>query len=474
MFRKILIANRGEIALRILRACRDLDIPAVVAYSVADRDSLPVRLADEAVCIGPAPAARSYNNIPAVISAALVTGCDAIHPGYGFLAENAYLADICQQVGLAFIGPRSDVIEKMGNKAEARRVMREAGVPLLPGTPGIVGSLSEAREFTRKIGFPVVIKAVAGGGGRGMRVANNDAELARGLPLAQAEAEAAFGNGDVYIERFLDRPRHVEVQVLGDEHGNVIALGERDCSLQRRHQKVLEEAPAPNLPKKVRDNLLRTAQKGAKSANYTSAGTLEFLLDQEGRFYFMEMNTRIQVEHPITEEVTGTDLVKEQILIAMGEKLTLNPRSLEPNGHAIEVRITAEDATNDFMPSVGTVDTWVAPGGPGVRVDSHLFNGYTVPSNYDSLLAKIITWGKDRDEAAARMQRALRETIITGITHTVPFHRALVADQRFLAGEVHTGFIPDFLERVGSRITDDTREVDDEALDAMPARTGGR
>jgi acetyl-CoA carboxylase biotin carboxylase subunit len=474
VFRKILIANRGEIALRILRACRDLDIPAVVAYSVADRDSLPVRLADEAVCIGPAPAARSYNNIPAVISAALVTGCDAIHPGYGFLAENAYLADICQQVGLAFIGPRSDVIEKMGNKAEARRVMREAGVPLLPGTPGIVGSLSEAREFTRKIGFPVVIKAVAGGGGRGMRVANNDAELARGLPLAQAEAEAAFGNGDVYIERFLDRPRHVEVQVLGDEHGNVIALGERDCSLQRRHQKVLEEAPAPNLPKKVRDNLLRTAQKGAKSANYTSAGTLEFLLDQEGRFYFMEMNTRIQVEHPITEEVTGTDLVKEQILIAMGEKLTLNPRSLEPNGHAIEVRITAEDATNDFMPSVGTVDTWVAPGGPGVRVDSHLFNGYTVPSNYDSLLAKIITWGKDRDEAAARMQRALRETIITGITHTVPFHRALVADQRFLAGEVHTGFIPDFLERVGSRITDDTREVDDEALDAMPARTGGR
>jgi acetyl-CoA carboxylase biotin carboxylase subunit len=474
VFRKILIANRGEIALRILRACRDLDIPAVVAYSVADRDSLPVRLADEAVCIGPAPAARSYNNIPAVISAALVTGCDAIHPGYGFLAENAYLADICQQVGLAFIGPRSDVIEKMGNKAEARRVMREAGVPLLPGTPGIVGSLSEAREFTRKIGFPVVIKAVAGGGGRGMRVANNDAELARGLPLAQAEAEAAFGNGDVYIERFLDRPRHVEVQVLGDEHGNVIALGERDCSLQRRHQKVLEEAPAPNLPKKVRDNLLRTAQKGAKSANYTSAGTLEFLLDQEGRFYFMEMNTRIQVEHPITEEVTGTDLVKEQILIAMGEKLTLNPRSLEPNGHAIEVRITAEDATNDFMPSVGTVDTWVAPGGPGVRVDSHLFNGYTVPSNYDSLLGKIITWGKDRDEAAARMQRALRETIITGITHTVPFHRALVADQRFLAGEVHTGFIPDFLERVGSRITDDTREVDDEALDAMPARTGGR
>jgi acetyl-CoA carboxylase biotin carboxylase subunit len=465
MFKKILIANRGEIALRILRACRDLRIPAVVAYSDVDHDSLPVRLADEAVCIGPAPAARSYNNIPAVISAALVTGCDAIHPGYGFLAENAYLAEICQQVGLTFIGPPPDVIEKMGNKAEARKVMKAAGVPLLPGTQGIVPTLTHARQAAREIGYPVVIKAVAGGGGRGMRVATNDAELTRGYPVAQSEAESAFGNGDVYMERYLQRPRHVEVQVIGDQHGNVVAIGERDCSLQRRHQKVVEEAPAPHLSDKVRQNLLKTAEKGARAANYWSAGTLEFLLDTDGHFYFMEMNTRIQVEHPITEEVTSLDLVAWQIRVAAGERLTIHPDQLRPRGHSIECRITAEDAANEFRPSVGTVETYVAPGGPGVRMDSHLFSGYSIPPNYDSLLGKVITWGTTREQAVARMERALRETVLTGVTHTIPFHREILADAAFQRGEVHTGFIPELMSRLGTRLKDAAEE------DAMPQRS---
>jgi acetyl-CoA carboxylase biotin carboxylase subunit len=445
LFKKILIANRGEIALRVLRACRDLQIPAVVAYSDADRDSLAVRLADEAVCIGPAPASRSYTNIPAIISAALVTGCDALHPGYGFLAENAYLADICSQVGVTFIGPKPEVIDKMGNKAAARELMRDAGVPLLPGTEGVVQNLGEARQAARKIGYPVLIKAVAGGGGRGMRVAKDDSELTRLLPLAQSEAEISFANGDVYLERYLDNPRHVEVQVIGDHHGHVIAIGERDCSLQRRHQKLLEEAPAPNLNRKVRESLLRAAVKGSKAAGYTSAGTLEFLVDTDGRFYFMEMNTRIQVEHPVTEEVNGIDLVVAQIKIASGQTMNIDQRSLEPRGHAIEVRITAENAAADFAPSVGVVDTYVAPGGPGIRVDSHLYSGYSVPPNYDSLLGKIIAWGKDRNEAILRLDRALAETIITGISQTVPFHRQILADPNFRAGKVHTGFIAELV-----------------------------
>ena len=452
MFKKILIANRGEIALRILRACRDLGVPAVVAYSDADVDSLPVRLADEAVCIGPAAVAKSYNNIPAVVTAALVTGCDAIHPGYGFLAENAYLAEVCQQVGVTFIGPSPAVIDRMGNKAEARKVMSAAGVPLLPGTKGIVPTLAHARDAAREIGYPVVIKAVAGGGGRGMRVAHNEAELARGYPMAQSEAESAFGTGDVYIERYLQKPRHVEVQVLGDMHGNVIAVGDRDCSLQRRHQKVVEEAPAPNLPDKVRKNLLRTAEKGAKAAGYWSAGTLEFLLDTDGRFYFMEMNTRIQVEHPITEEVTKLDLVGWQIRVAAGEKLTLKPEDYRTQGHSIECRITAEDAANDFRPSVGKIETYVAPGGPGVRMDSHLFAGYSIPPYYDSLLGKIITWGKTREEAVARMDRALRETVLTGVKHTIPFHHEIMTDEVFKSADVHTGFIPEFFERRGDTL----------------------
>lgn len=461
MFKKILIANRGEIALRILRACRDLGVPAVVAYSEADVDSLPVRLADEAVCIGPPAVARSYNNIPAVVTAALVTGCDAIHPGYGFLAENAYLAEVCQQVGVTFIGPAPEVINRMGNKAEARKVMQAAGVPLLPGTQGIVPTLAQAREAAHEIGYPVVIKAVAGGGGRGMRVAYNDAELNRGYPMAQSEAESAFGNGDVYIERYLQKPRHVEVQVLGDMHGNVIAVGDRDCSLQRRHQKVVEEAPAPNLPDKVRKNLLKTAEKGAKAAGYWSAGTLEFLLDTDGRFYFMEMNTRIQVEHPITEEVTSLDLVAWQIRVAGGEKLALKEEDYRTRGHSIECRITAEDASNDFRPSVGKIETYVAPGGPGVRMDSHLFPGYSIPPYYDSLLGKIITWGITREQAVARMERALRETVLTGVSHTIPFHSEIMADEQFKSADVHTGFIPEFFERRGNQAFDE--EIDEEA-----------
>jgi acetyl-CoA carboxylase, biotin carboxylase subunit len=448
LFRKILIANRGEIALRVLRACHDLGVPAVVAYSDADRDSLAVQLADEAVCIGPAPVSKSYNNIPAIISAALVTGCDALHPGYGFLAENAYLADICQQVGVAFIGPRPEVIERMGNKAEARRVMRDAGVPLVPGSDGPVENLGVARQAARKIGYPVMIKAVAGGGGRGMRLARDEIELTRLLPVAQAEAEAAFGDGAIYLERAIERPRHVEVQILADHHGTVLAIGDRDCSIQRRHQKLVEEAPAPNLPRRTRENLLKAAVKGAKAAHYTNAGTLEFLLDRDDRFYFMEMNTRIQVEHPVTELVTGIDLVAWQIRIAAGQRLTIPERDLEPQGHAIECRITAEDALADFAPGVGTVGAYIAPGGPGVRLDSHLYAGYAVPPYYDSLLAKLIVWGRDRDEATARMERALTEMTISGVPNTTAYLRQVIADEAFRRAEVHTGFLAEHGDRI--------------------------
>ena len=459
LFRKILIANRGEIALRILRACHDLGVRAVVAYSDADRESLPVRLADEAVCIGPAQAARSYNNIPAVISAALITGCDAIHPGYGFLAENPYLAEVCAQVGVAFIGPRPDVIELMGNKAQAREAMRRAGVPIVPGSDGAVENLAEARATARKIGYPLLVKAVAGGGGRGMRIVGDETELLRALPLAQAEAEAAFGNGAVYLERFVERPRHIEVQILADNYGNTLAVGERDCSIQRRHQKLIEEAPAPNLPGKTRDALLKAAVKGAKAAKYTNAGTMEFLVDARANLYFMEMNTRIQVEHPVTEITTGIDLVVWQIRIAAGQRLTLNERDCEPHGHAIECRITAEDAERDFAPSVGAIDLYVAPGGPGVRVDSHLYAGYAVPPYYDSLLGKVIAWGRDRDEAVARMGRALTETVITGVPQTVPFLRRVMEDETFRSGTYDTDYVRQFTERACAGAGDRERQA---------------
>jgi acetyl-CoA carboxylase biotin carboxylase subunit len=444
-FRKVLIANRGEIALRILRACRDLNIPAVVAYSDADRDSLAVRLADEAVCIGPAAVSRSYTSIPAIITAALVTGCDALHPGYGFLSENSYLADVCSQVGITFIGPPAEVIGTMGNKSEARRLMRDAGVPLMPGSDGTVRNLADAKAAAKRVGYPVLTKAAAGGGGRGMRVASSESELTRQLPLAQTEAESAFGKGDVYIERFLENPRHVEVQVLADTYGHVYAIGDRDCSLQRRHQKIIEEAPAPFLDKRIHESLLKAAARGAKAAGYRNAGTIEFLLDREGHFYFMEMNTRIQVEHPITEMVASIDLVAWQLRIAMGEQLRLDERDIQPRGHAIECRITAEDPARDFAPSIGTVSTYVAPGGPGVRVDSHLFSGYQVPPYYDSLLAKVAVWGKDRNEAIERMERALRETIIDGVTHVTPLHRMILADDGFRRGDINTGYVGKFL-----------------------------
>jgi acetyl-CoA carboxylase, biotin carboxylase subunit len=454
VFRKILIANRGEIALRILRACRELGIRSVVAYSETDRTSLPVLLADEAVCIGPAPSVRSYNSISAIISAATVTGCDALHPGYGFLAENASLAEICRDCEITFIGPKPEVMQEMSDKATARRIMDRHGLPIVPGTETPVHDSQRASEEAERIGYPVVIKAVAGGGGRGMRVAHDERELLRLLPVAQSEALSAFGDRGVYLERFLDKPRHIEVQVLADEHGRVLSLRERDCSLQRRYQKLVEESPAPNISRRLRDNLSKAAVKGAKEIDYTGAGTVEFLVDADGKHYFTEMNTRIQVEHPVTEMVTGVDLVQWQIRIAAGEKLDFSQKQVQFRGHSIEVRVNAENAMKDFTPSGGVVEKLVLPGGPGVRVDSHLYQDYRVPTNYDSLLGKLIVWGETRDEAIARMRRALSETIIDGIDTTVPFYERLMHDPQFIAGDVNTHFIPEFLERTGSSVWD--------------------
>ena len=452
--KKVLIANRGEIALRVLRACRDLGIPAVVAYSEADRDSLPVRLAQEAVCIGPGPSARSYNNIPAVVTAARVTGADAIHPGYGFLSENAYLADICGQLGLTFVGPSSEAIGKMGDKALARKLMKEAGLPLLPGSEEPLLNVRVAQGVAHRLGYPLILKASAGGGGRGMRVVRSDRDLAASLPVAQAEAEAAFGNGEVYLEKYLEQPRHIEVQIIADGRGHVVAVGERECSLQRRHQKLLEEAPAPNLPQRTREALYKAAIRGARAIGYSSVGTLEFLLDRERNFYFMEMNTRIQVEHPVTETTTGLDLIELMIRVAAGEPLPVTQADIQPRGHAIECRINAEDPERDFEPSAGLVEAYAAPGGPGVRVDSHLFPGYVTPPYYDSLLAKLVVWGRDRAEAIARTERALEEFIVAGIDTTIPFHRGLLRDARFRRGELSTGFIPEYLERMADGQTD--------------------
>uniref|UniRef100_A0A7C2WR63 Biotin carboxylase n=2 Tax=Thermorudis TaxID=1649508 RepID=A0A7C2WR63_9BACT len=446
MFRKVLIANRGEIALRVLRACRELGIPAVVAYSEADRESLPVRLADEAICIGPAPAERSYNHIPAIISAAVVTGCDALHPGYGFLAENPLLAEICAECGIRFIGPPAQVLSALGDKAEARRLMRQAGVPIMPGSEDPVRDAGEARAIARKIGYPLLVKAAAGGGGRGMRIVYREAELAQALSLAQQEAQAAFGDSTVYLERYLERPRHVEVQILADQHGRVLALGERDCSIQRRYQKLIEEAPAPNLPSKVRDALRKAAVRGAKAVGYVGAGTFEFLLDQDGHFYFTEANARIQVEHPVTEMVTGIDLVQWQLAIAAGERLTL-PDPVRAQGHAIEVRVTAEDPASQFAPRVGRITDLHLPGGPGIRVDTHLYPGYAVPPHYDSLLAKIIAWAPDRQQALDRLDRALREAIIAGVPTPIPLYRRLLRDPDFRAGRHSTVFLQEFLDR---------------------------
>jgi acetyl-CoA carboxylase biotin carboxylase subunit len=441
MFQKILIANRGEIALRIIRACRELGILTVAVYSEADRESLHVRFADDDVCIGPPPARDSYLKIPQIIAAAEITGVDAIHPGYGFLAENAEFAEIVRASNIAFIGPTPDQIRKMGDKAEARRLAEAAGVPIIPGTPGPVGDAEEAVVAARVLGFPVIIKAAAGGGGKGMRVATDEDDFARHFQLARSEALAAFGSDAVYLEKYLERPRHVEIQVFGDQQGRVMHLSERDCSVQRRHQKLIEEAPSPAVTPALRETMGAAAVKLAAQIGYVGAGTLEFLLNGDGSFYFMEMNTRIQVEHPVTEMVTDWDLVKEQIKVASGEPLSFPSQGLSLRGHAIECRVNAEDPSQNFQPSPGVVTTFHPPGGPGVRVDTHIYAGYTVPPYYDSLLAKVIVHGNDRAEALARMHQALDGFIIEGVTTTIPFLRRVVQHPAFQRGDVDTKFV---------------------------------
>ncbi len=442
MFRKVLIANRGEIALRVIRACRELGIRTVAVYSEADRESLHVRFADEDVCIGPAPARDSYLNIPRIIAAAEITGADAIHPGYGFLAENAEFAEICARSEIVFIGPTAEQIRKMGDKAVARETMMAEGVPVVPGSGGVVDDPDTALDIVRDMGFPVLIKAAAGGGGKGMRVAEDEETFTKALQGARAEAEAAFGDGRVYLEKYLARPRHVEIQVLGDSHGRVTHLGERECSIQRRHQKLIEESPSPAVDEKLRKKMGATAVKAAAAIGYRSAGTVEFLLDQDGHFYFMEMNTRIQVEHPVTEMVTGVDLIKEQVRVAAGEKHSLPDREMVPlNGHAMECRINAEDPARNFAPSPGRIEIWHAPGGPGVRVDSHAYQGYMVPPHYDSLLAKLIVHGANRQESIVRMRLALESFIVEGIKTTIPFLLELLDDPDVVAGDIDTRFL---------------------------------
>ncbi|MBI4562793.1 MAG: acetyl-CoA carboxylase biotin carboxylase subunit [Candidatus Rokubacteria bacterium] len=433
MFHKILIANRGEIALRVLRACRELGIRAVVAHSKADAHSLPVRLAEESVCVGPDNAQSSYLNIPSIISAAAITDSEAIHPGYGFLAENAAFAEICRACGIVFIGPSPEAIRLMGDKAQAREIARQAGVPILPGSSGVLKDEEEALALADQVGYPVMLKASAGGGGRGMRIVVEREALTRAFATCQAEAAAAFGSSEVYLEKFIEENRHVEVQILGDRGGTRIHLGERDCSIQRRHQKLLEEAPAPAMSAETRAELHKAALSVARAVNYVNAGTVEFLVDPKGRFYFIEMNTRIQVEHPVTEMLTGIDLVREQILIAAGEHLALAQERVQLVGHAIECRINAEDPET-FAPSPGRVTAWGPPGGPGVRVDSHLLAPYAIPSFYDSLIAKIIVHAATRPEAIHRMRRALSECVVEGVKTTIPFHLRLLDDPVFAEG----------------------------------------
>jgi acetyl-CoA carboxylase biotin carboxylase subunit len=439
VFRKILIANRGEIALRVLRAARELGIQTVVVYSQADENSLPVLLADEAICIGPAPAAVSYLNVRNLLSAALVTGAEAIHPGYGFLAENAEFAEKCEEHNLVFIGPRAETIQRIGDKAAARRLAEEAGVPITPGSEPLK-DLEAARAFARTIGFPLILKASAGGGGRGMRVVHSFNDLERQFVNAQEEARAAFGNPELYVEKYLEEPKHIEVQVFGDGQGNVIHFFERDCSIQRRYQKMLEEAPSI-VDDDLRARIIESAVALARHIEYRGAGTCEFLVDRDGNFYFSEMNTRIQVEHPATEMVTRFDLVQEQFRVAAGMGLSLAQEDVRLEGHAIEVRVTAEDPDHDFRPSAGIISDVHWPGGPGIRVDSHVYAGYRIPPNYDSLIAKIIAWAPTRQEAIARMERALRETVIEGVKTTVPFHLKVLDNAFFRRGAVYTNFI---------------------------------
>ncbi len=443
---KILIANRGEIALRILHTCEEMGIPTVAVHSTIDRHALHVELADERVCIGPPQSSKSYLNIPNIIAAALTRNATAIHPGYGFLAENASFAEICADHKITFIGPTAAAIRSMGDKSTAKKTMQKAGVPTIPGSQGLLQDEEEAKAIAGKIGYPVIIKATAGGGGRGMRLVRDESELSRLFQAAIGEAEAAFGNGGVYLEKFIDCPRHIEFQILADSYGNVIHLGERDCSIQRRHQKLLEEAPSAVLTPKQRQKMGHAAVLAAKSINYVGAGTVEFLLDKSGNFYFMEMNTRIQVEHPVTEMITGLDLIAQQIRVALGEKLELTQKMVNLRGHAIECRINAEDPEHNFRPHPGKISGYLPPSGPGVRIDSHVYTDYEIPPYYDSLIGKLIVWAPNREEAIKRMKRALRECAITGVPTTIGFHQKILSTPAFLEGKVYTNFIQQHLQ----------------------------
>lgn len=444
-FSKILIANRGEIALRILHSCEELGISTVAVHSTIDRNALHVQLADESVCIGPPPSSKSYLNVPNILAAALTRNATAIHPGYGFLAENARFAQICADHKITFIGPSPEAIQAMGDKSTAKKTIQKAGIPTIPGSGGLIASEQEAQNIAKDMGYPVLIKATAGGGGRGMRLVQTPEELPNLLQAAQGEAEAAFGNSGVYLEKFIERPRHIEFQILADHYGNVIHLGERDCSIQRRHQKLLEEAPSPFLTPHLRKRMGDAAVRVAKSINYVGVGTVEFLVDRSGNFYFMEMNTRIQVEHPVTEMITGLDLVKEQIRVAQGERLGLKQGDIEFKGHAIECRINAEDPAHNFRPSPGKISGYLPPGGPGVRMDSHVYTDYEIPPYYDSLIGKLIVWGPDRETAIKRMKRALKECAITGVPTTIGFHQKILEVPAFLEGNVYTNFIQEHL-----------------------------
>ncbi|MBI4546447.1 MAG: acetyl-CoA carboxylase biotin carboxylase subunit [Ignavibacteriae bacterium] len=439
MFKKILIANRGEIALRVIRVCRELGIKTVAVYSEADRYSLHVKFADEAVCIGPAPSRESYLHIPRIISAAEITNAEAIHPGYGFLAENAQFAEICASQGLKFIGPSPDAITAMGDKALAKETMKKAGVPVVPGSEGVVKEVKQGLEIAKALGYPVMIKAAAGGGGKGMRIVFEEGEFEKAFQMASGEAGSAFGNPDVYIEKFVEQPRHIEIQMFGDQYGNVVHLNERDCTIQRRHQKLIEESPSPIVDDELRENMGAAAVKGAKGVKYEGAGTIEFLLDKEKNFYFMEMNTRIQVEHPVTEQVTGLDLIKLQMRVAAGERL--RKKNFTPRGHAIECRINAEDPDHDFRPSPGEITSFHLPGGYGVRVDTHCYAGYHIPPYYDSLIAKLVVSASTRDEAILKMASALEEFTVEGIHTTIPFHRKVMQNGAFASGDYDTSFI---------------------------------
>ncbi|MBM4103141.1 MAG: acetyl-CoA carboxylase biotin carboxylase subunit [Planctomycetes bacterium] len=445
MFEKVLIANRGEIALRIIRACKEMGITTVAVYSEADKDSLHAKFADEAICIGKAPSKESYLSIPAIMSAAEIANVEAIHPGYGFLSENTHFVEVCESNNITFIGPPPEAIRKMGDKSVARETMKKAKVPVVPGSDGVIIDEKEAIKTAEKIGYPVMVKASAGGGGKGMRIARNRKDLISGFHMARTEAHAAFGNSEVYIEKYIDHARHIEAQILADKFGNTIHLRERECSIQRRHQKLIEETPSPAIDNKLREKMCDVAVKAAKAVGYFSVGTVEFILDGQNNFYFMEMNTRIQVEHPITEMITGVDLVKEQIRVAAGKKLTILQRDITCNSHSIECRINAEDPDNNFMPSPGKVTKFIHPGGPGVRLDTHLYEGYTIPSYYDSLIAKLIVHAEDRKSAIVRMKRALREFTIEGIKTTIPFHLKVLDQEDFQKGKYSTKFIEEKL-----------------------------